>query len=116
MGKTLYRGNNLFTGEHVIHTFGMVVEGGKIVRMGDYDESLSSDCEEVIDFEDRFVIPGLIDSHVHLTSDPDVEEQTPRIHQLLEMQFYGIAIGFGQRNGFTDRYSPMFIDDLHNTC
>ena len=45
----------------------LVIEGGKVARVADgYD---AEGCAKVIDLKDSFVLPGLIDSHVHLTSE-----------------------------------------------
>ena len=44
----------------------LVIDGGKLVRIA--DGYVSEPGGTVIDLKDRFVLPGLIDSHVHLTS------------------------------------------------
>lgn len=44
----------------------LVIDGGKLVRV--VDGYVSEPGGTVIDLKDRFVLPGLIDSHVHLTS------------------------------------------------
>jgi imidazolonepropionase-like amidohydrolase len=43
----------------------LVVQGGKVVRVA--DGYVSEPGGKVVDLKDRFVLPGLIDSHVHLT-------------------------------------------------
>lgn len=45
----------------------VIVQAGKIARIE--DGHVSTGCETVIDLKDSFVLPGLIDSHVHLTSE-----------------------------------------------
>jgi imidazolonepropionase-like amidohydrolase len=45
----------------------LIVEGGKIARVE--DGYVSAGCDKVVDLKDSFVLPGLIDSHVHLTSE-----------------------------------------------
>ncbi|MFN3859521.1 MAG: amidohydrolase family protein [Caulobacter sp.] len=48
----------------------LVVRGGKVEAVFDgYIDSARYPGAKVIDLKDRFVMPGLIDSHVHLTSD-----------------------------------------------
>ncbi len=71
MGKILYKGSTLFTGETMIQDFGMVVDNGTITDIGNCDLFDPHRYDEVIDFHDRFVMPGLIDCHVHLTLDPE---------------------------------------------
>lgn len=45
----------------------LVIEGGKVARIA--DGAVSEGCAMVVDLKDSFVLPGLIDSHVHLTSE-----------------------------------------------
>jgi adenine deaminase len=52
---------NVFTGE--IEKSSIAVFKGKIAGIGDY-----TDAEKTIDLQGRFLIPGLIDGHVHLES------------------------------------------------
>lgn len=44
----------------------LVIQGGKVVRVA--DGYVSEPGGKVVDLKDRFVLPGLIDSHVHITS------------------------------------------------
>ncbi|WP_432768668.1 MAG: amidohydrolase family protein [Sphingopyxis sp.] len=46
----------------------IVVEGGKIVSVTDGHQAADAGTT-LIDLRDKYVLPGLIDSHVHLTSD-----------------------------------------------
>jgi imidazolonepropionase-like amidohydrolase len=45
----------------------LVIKGGKVARIA--DGAVSEGCATVVDLKDSFVLPGLIDSHVHLTSE-----------------------------------------------
>lgn len=45
----------------------IISEGGKIAHVGTADADLLKDCDVVIDANDAVAIPGLIDSHVHIT-------------------------------------------------
>ena len=46
----------------------IIVEGGKIVSIADGHQPAEAGAT-LIDLSDKYVLPGLIDSHVHLTSD-----------------------------------------------
>ena len=46
----------------------IIVEGGKIVSVADGHQPADPGAT-LIDLKDKYVLPGLIDSHVHLTSD-----------------------------------------------
>ncbi|WP_227340095.1 amidohydrolase family protein [Sphingopyxis sp. P8] len=46
----------------------IVVEGGRIVAIGDGFQPADPGAT-LVDLKDKYVLPGLIDSHVHLTSD-----------------------------------------------
>ncbi len=64
--KTLLKnGNvvNVFT-EEVVRA-DVLIENEQIIGVGDYAEYF---CDEVVDLEGKFLIPGLIDGHVHIES------------------------------------------------
>ena len=42
----------------------VLIRGGRFVAM-DPDDKVFDDCTEIVDLEQRTVIPGLIDNHVH---------------------------------------------------
>ncbi len=54
----------------------LVVEGGKVARVA--DGFVSDGCATVVDLKDSFVLPGLIDSHVHLTSENGPNQRIER--------------------------------------
>jgi imidazolonepropionase-like amidohydrolase len=79
----------------------LVVQDGKVLRLE--DGYTSAPGAEVIDLKDAFVLPGLIDSHVHLTSQngPNArldEFLKTRSAQALDGQGYGLKT---LRAGFT---------------
>jgi len=54
----------------------VVVENGKVARVE--DGYVSEGCASVIDLKDSFVLPGLIDSHVHLTGENGPNQRIER--------------------------------------
>jgi imidazolonepropionase-like amidohydrolase len=79
----------------------LVIQGGKVVRIA--DGYVSEPGGAVVDLKDSFVLPGLIDSHVHITS-----EQNPnaRLQEVTESSAEQALIGarFAKRTlmaGFT---------------
>jgi imidazolonepropionase-like amidohydrolase len=54
----------------------LIVEKGKITRVE--DGYVSESCATAIDLKDSFVLPGLIDSHVHLTSENGPNQRIER--------------------------------------
>ena len=48
----------------------IVIEGDKIVSIGASSDAKSDASTQVIDLPNATVLPGLIDSHTHLTGDP----------------------------------------------
>lgn len=69
--QTLYKNFNLFDGEtpQIQKQAWFIVddESGKIVKLG-FDTA--PDVEKVVDLEGKYVMPGLINSHVHLMMNP----------------------------------------------
>jgi len=66
--KVFVRCGTLFTGDsdELLKNQTMVVEGGRISRIGPSEALPVPADAEVMDFSERFVIPGLIDVHTHL--------------------------------------------------
>jgi imidazolonepropionase-like amidohydrolase len=66
------RANHAFDGEDFLAGGGTVlVEGGRIVGVESAAYELPSDCQ-LVDYGDATVLPGLIDTHVHLVGDSGV--------------------------------------------
>src|SRR3546814_6627105 len=84
----------LYTGATVIDGTGgaaradqdILVEGERIVAIGTHDALANqAGTARRVDLSGRFVIPGLIDSHVHLTTPPN----RTRAEAILRRQLYG---------------------------
>lgn len=70
--KTLYKGFTLIdgSGKAPIEKAWFLVEDKKVVKLGQGDEYPAVDETQVVDLSGKTVIPGLINSHVHITMDP----------------------------------------------
>ncbi|GKX28331.1 amidohydrolase [Vallitalea longa] len=66
----LYIFKELFNGEERLFNQSIITDGEKIIWTGDSDsdEISTFTISETIDMSDNFVMPGLIDCHVHLAS------------------------------------------------
>ena len=75
MKKVLLCGK-LFTAENddVLEHMAVVVEDNKITAVCSQDD-VNTDNAEVIDLNDKFVMPGLIDGHMHTTSNGETKEE-----------------------------------------
>ncbi|WP_163970334.1 metal-dependent hydrolase family protein [Oceanobacillus halotolerans] len=61
-GATLIDGN----GGEVVQNAGILVEGEKIVAIGEANSVKVPETAEVVDLQGKTVMPGLIDAHVHI--------------------------------------------------
>lgn len=70
--KTLYKGFTLIdgTGETPIENAYLIVEDKKIVKVGKASELESNKELKVVDLSGKVVMPGLINSHVHINLEP----------------------------------------------
>jgi len=70
--KTLYKGCNLINGRdnEVTENAWFVVEGKNLVKVGSGDNFEEYKDLEVVDLTGKTVMPGLINSHVHITMEP----------------------------------------------
>lgn len=66
---------------------GMVIlHGGTIAKVGQYDVAAVPDGAEVIERPGEFVMPGLIDAHTHITINPGMGNQIGQLHDPIEIQ------------------------------
>ncbi|MEW5685295.1 MAG: amidohydrolase family protein [Pseudomonadota bacterium] len=66
----------------------LVIQGGKVVRVA--DGFVAEPGGKVVDLKDRFVLPGLIDSHVHITSQ---QGPTSRLDEVTESSAEQAMVG-----------------------
>ncbi|WP_244972889.1 metal-dependent hydrolase family protein [Francisella philomiragia] len=74
MAKIILKNANVFNGKdnQINHYNYVYVEGSKILSLTDNEISNFS-AKIIIDLKDRFLMPGLIDAHVHLSSAASVD-------------------------------------------
>ena len=85
---TLYTGATVIdgTGDAARAHQDILVEGERIVAIGAHDALVAqAGAARRVDLSGRFVIPGLIDSHVHLATPPN----RTRAEAILRRQLYG---------------------------
>jgi imidazolonepropionase-like amidohydrolase len=79
----------------------LVIQGGKVVRVA--EGYVSEPGGRVIDLKDSFVLPGLIDSHVHITGQQNPNSRLEEVTQSSAEQAM-IGAGYARRTlmaGFT---------------
>jgi len=66
--KRLFTGATLLdpSSESVIEDAGMIVDNGRIQALGAADDIPVPDDVEIVDLTGKFIIPGLIDCHIHV--------------------------------------------------
>lgn len=70
--SVIYKNFNMIdgTGDTPVENAYMIVEDKKIVEVGSVDSLESTENMEVVDLTGKTVMPGLINSHVHITMEP----------------------------------------------
>lgn len=68
--------------KQIIENQTIVITKDKIVGIYDSNKFIKSDSIQLLNFKDHYAIPGLIDAHVHLGTDP-LEETKKRLNHLL---------------------------------
>lgn len=66
--KTYFKASKIFADNRILDNYFMVVENGKIV---DFVEEYNGDF---VDYSDKYIAPGLVDTHVHGYKDADANE------------------------------------------
>jgi imidazolonepropionase-like amidohydrolase len=61
----------------IINNGSLIVEKGKIIYVGEYDNTNFSDKHEVVDLSGKVILPGLIDTHSHIGIDWGFDSDSP---------------------------------------
>lgn len=80
--KILFKGFSLIdgSGKAPLENAYLLVEDKKIAKVGNGEFGLSTEGMEAVDLNGKFMMPGLINSHVHITMDPDPDPVGSMIH------------------------------------
>ncbi|MHA2424888.1 MAG: amidohydrolase family protein [Candidatus Thorarchaeota archaeon] len=88
MGSHLIKAEKIIVGDgSILHDAFIAVENGKIVKTGTGGADLAS--SNVLDFSDRVVMPGIIDTHLHISGDgnaPDPAESRKLSDEVLAIR------------------------------
>lgn len=70
--KELHRVKHFFDGQEYYSNYEMLLEDGIIQSLGKIGSLNIDDNIKIIDHGDKFMMPGIIDTHIHFFSDPEV--------------------------------------------
>lgn len=68
----LHRAKHFFDGQEHYEDYEMLVDQGKIIAVGKKGSLSVDSSTEIRDHGDRFIMPGIIDCHIHFFSDAEV--------------------------------------------
>jgi hypothetical protein len=108
-GRFVIRGVRLFDGEAVSERRNVVVSDGRVLQIGGAE--LLPEGIEVIDGEGRTLLPGLIDSHVHLAPDPEQAlSQSLSLGVTTAIDMFSTGEGLSALKRFEREDSPALAD------
>lgn len=77
MGRTLISGGTILTPSESLTDHSLIIDGSRIESIQPGTIDLSNSCDRVIDASGCWVIPGLIDLHIHGANGHDTMDATP---------------------------------------
>ena len=103
--KTVFHNGNLFDSINgkLIFNQTVVIQEDKIRWVGNSDQFSKDENDTIIDVSNKFILPGLIDCHVHLEAIPTPFYEREELRTNSQMYNY-IALKHGQEHlkaGFT---------------
>ena len=108
-GRFVIRGVRLFDGDGVSERRNVVVRDGRISQIGGAE--LLPEGVEVIDGGGRTLLPGLIDSHVHLAPDPEQAlSQSLSLGVTTVIDMFSTGEAFSALKQFEREDSPALAD------
>lgn len=111
MSRTIFTGGQVFDGTGVPAFPGeVVVEGDRIVDVRQGHHPDHHDGAEVVDVAGRTVMPGMIESHAHLTFPSAVGHIDPSFNPPLDVSFFHHIEGFESELARTERNAKIVLD------
>ena len=91
----------------------LVVEDGKVVKVGDYSSIFSqlNDDIEVVDFSDKLIVPGLIDTHIHYPQTDIIAAPGDQLLDWLDTFTFPAERAFNNQ-AVADETADFFLNEL----
>ncbi|MCQ2378512.1 MAG: N-acetylglucosamine-6-phosphate deacetylase [Victivallaceae bacterium] len=83
--RVLYQADSMITPERIIENAAVLVENGKILAVGGLSGFAMDDTFELKRFENAYITPGFIDTHIHGAGGCDCSSVATSPHSLQEM-------------------------------
>lgn len=113
MEKVLIKNGNLIDAKNNIdENFDILIEDGKVVRI---EKTITEDCEKIIDAKDCWIVPGLIDLHVHLREPGGTHKETIETGTLSASRG-GVTTVCAMPNTTPSLDSPLLIEYFMMKC
>jgi len=115
-GKVIYTGVNIITGTStpMLHDMALVVDGERIQRVVPVSQldGAASEGAEIVNMQGLFVLPGLIDSHVHYGTHPTRSFAEPQLKRDLYAGITGVRDMAGDARFLGDLSRAALINEI----
>ena len=77
--------------QNILEDYTLVIQGNKISKIMPSSEYVPNENTQSFNFKGKYVLPGLIDAHVHMATDPTMERRDDAEITLKQMLLSGIT-------------------------
>lgn len=77
--------------QNILEDYTLVIQGNKISKIMPSSEYVPNENTQSFNFKGKYVLPGLIDAHVHMATDPTLERRDDAEITLKQMLLSGIT-------------------------